>query len=86
MINGELLAENAGTKITELYETNQQFASDLDSSANRQAKRISGRNGKFGLRLNFSLEQSRPRTKPNWIWPYKIKAEMDLDMLQGHVW
>ncbi len=75
-------AENAGTKITELYETNQQFAKDLDSSANID-KLNAVQNAMAGIvTAQFQLISKQTQNQAKLDMAVQDQAEMDLDMLQ----
>lgn len=75
-------AENAGTKITELYETNQQFASDLDSSANTDKLNASQAAMANLITAEFQLRTKQTQNQAKLDMAVQDQAEMDLDMLQ----
>ena len=77
-----ITAENAKTKISELYTTNAKFASDLDSTADID-KLNAMQNAMAGLiTAQYQLQVKQEQNKAKLDMAVQDQAEMDLDMLQ----
>jgi len=75
-------AENAKTKITELYTTNEKFAKDLDATANiEQLNQFQNAMANL-VTAEYQLKAKQEQNQAKLDMAVQDQAEMDLDMMQ----